>query len=990
MIDLAFVARSLVNEGEAPALRRPIFTKETRMTFRFPAFMFACGLVLALAATAGAQPRAPAPAPVAHPWAQTASDIPADPDVRYGVLPNGMRYALRRNATPPHQVSLRLRIDAGALEEQEDQRGLAHFIEHMAFNGSTHVREGEFVQRLERLGLRFGADTNAGTEFQQTVYKLDLPENAASGIDESLFLLREVAGEVSFAPAAIDRERGVVQSEERSRATPQYRILVDQLAYVLRGQLLPNRLPIGRPEVIANAQRARFAAFYDAYYRPERATLIAVGDFNLDEMEAKIRARFGDWHGRGAAGHEPDLGAVAPRRTEAHLLVEPGGGAQVALIWVRPPDLRPDTRAHRAEQIADALAFQILNRRLERIAATRSPAPYVGARASRFQLARSADITQLSANVQTGQWQPALAVMDSEERRLVEHGVTAAELAREITLIRTALNAAVAGAATRQTAALADALVSTVDQDGVFTAPAESLRLFEAAVAGLTPARINHSARTIFAGEPILNMTSPTAVEGGEGALLAAYRASLAVPVPAAATEQAQAWPYTRFGTPGTVAERHALPAEIGATAVRFANGVRLTVKHTDFADNQVLVAVRFGHGQLALPTSRPNPGWALGPGFTAGGLGRLTFEDMQEALNDRVYGASLGVDEDAFTFSGTTRPQDLAVQMQVLATYLTDPGWRPTGWNRLRALSDTIHDQLAATPAGVFNRESGPLLHSGDNRFAWPTREQMAASTIADARAVLDDALAHSPLEVIIVGDVDVDRAIAETAATFGALPPRNAPPAAADRIRFPAGTANPVRLTHRGRADQALVFIGWPTHGFYDDPHESRALSLLAAIYQLRLTQKEREERGTTYSPSAYHHPSESFPGYGLFAGQMEARPEALQNFLRDAERIAADLRDRPVAADDLQRARLPLVESLQRARQGNAWWLDALEYIQTDPAVAPTIANQIGDYGSVTAAELQRAARRYLVPGRAWKLVIVPETAATVPTPAPTPAH
>src|SRR6185295_8650163 len=180
------------------------------------------------------------------------------------------------------------------------------------------------------------------------------------------------------------------------------------------------------------------------------------------------------------------------------------------------------------------------------IAANRTPAPYFSAQSGRFQLARSADIVQLGAIVQPGQWQPALGVIETEQRRLIEHGVTAAELSRELTQIRTALTAAVAGAATRQSAGLADGLVSTVDQDDVFVAPADNLRLFEAVVAGLTPARINQSARTIFAGEPVLYMTSPTAVEGGEGAVLAAYRASLAVPVPVAAVEQAHAWPYTR------------------------------------------------------------------------------------------------------------------------------------------------------------------------------------------------------------------------------------------------------------------------------------------------------------------------------------------------------------------------------------------------------------------------------------------------------------
>jgi zinc protease len=760
--------------------------------------------------------------------------------------------------------------------------------------------------------------------------------------------------------------------------------------YLLRGQRLPTRIPIGIPEVIATAQRARFAAFYDAYYRPERATLVAVGDFNLDEMEAKVRARFGDWHGRGAPGPNPDLGAVAPRRTEAHLLIEPGGPAQVALIWVRPPDLRPDTRAHRAAQLADALAFQILNRRLERIAATRTPAPFIGAQSGRFPLARSADITQLGAIVQPGQWQPALGVIETEQRRLVEHGVTAAELGRELTEVRTALTAAVAGAATRQSASLADGLVATVDQEDVFTAPADNLRQFEEAATGLTPQRINQSARAVFAGEPILYMTSPTAIEGGEGALLAAYRASFAAPVPAEAAEQAHVWPYTSFGAPGSVAERHDLPAAIAAAAIRFANGVRLTVKHTDYAANQVLVSVRFGHGQISLPTARPNPGWALGPSLTAGGLGRITYEEMQEALANRVFGASLGIDEDAFSFSGTTRPQDLGVQLQVLAAYVTDPAWRPTGWNRLRSLSGTIHDQLASTPGGVFNRDSGPLLHSGDGRWSLPTREQMAASSVADARAVLDDQLARSPIEVIVVGDISVEDAIRETAATFGALPPRTGTPAPTDQIRFPAGTAAPVRLTHRGRADQGLAFIGWPTQGFYDDPRQARALSLLASVYQLRLTQKIREEQGTTYSPTAYHRPSEAYHGYGLFAGQIEARPDALAGFLRDAESIAADLRNRPISTDEMQRARQPLLEGVQRARNGNAWWLDGLEDIQTNPQVAATIESQIPDYSSLTATDLERAARRFLVPGRAWKLVIVPETTSAAAPAATAPAH
>ncbi|HVQ08239.1 MAG TPA: insulinase family protein [Allosphingosinicella sp.] len=949
------------------------------MTSRISLLALAAGLALAAPpALSQTRPAAAAPAPA---WPQQASDLPADPDVRFGALPNGMRYAIRRNATPPGGASLRLRFDAGSLHEGEDQRGLAHFLEHMVLNGTTNVPEGEFVRRLERHGLRFGPDTNATTEFQQTVFKLDLPRTDAETVDTALFLLREVAGEATLAAAAIDAERGIVQSEERSRATPQFNVVVDELGYMLPGQLLPNRMPIGRPEVIAGAPRERFAAFYNSYYRPERATLVAVGDFDLDEMERKIRARFGTWRGRGPAGRNPDLGRVATRGGQARVHVAAGVPTRVSLAWVRAPDLRPDTAATRSARLVEQLALQILNRRMERIAATQSPAPFIAGVSVRTTLADSADITQLMAITQPGQWQAGLTAIEVEQRRLALHGVTAAELAREIQQLRTALTAAAAGAATRQSAALAEGLIAAVDQDRVFTAPAETLRRFEQAAPAITPAQVDAAARAIFAGDPLLYMTSPTPVEGGESALLAAYRTAYSTPVAAGAAQQAQAWPYTSFGAPGIVAERREL-AEVGATAIRFANGVRLTVKRTAFADDQILVSVRTGNGRQDFAADRPSPEWALPGAFSAGGLGRISFEDMQEALAARTYGADLVVGDDAFQLIGGTRPEDFALQMQLLAAYVTDPGWRPTGWDRMRGFSGTLQDQAAATPGGVFGRDSGRLLHDGDRRWAMPSREEMAASSIADARFVLDRALGQGPIEIVIVGDVEVEEAIRQAAATFGALPPRAdaAPPAT--RIRFPAGTAEPVRLTHAGRPDQGLAYIGWPTTGLYPDTRQARTLDVLSDVFELRLIQKIREEQATTYSPQAAHGASPVFADYGIFSAQIEARPEALAGFLRDAEAIVADLRDRPIPADELQRALRPRVETLQRQRNGNPWWLLALGRVQRDPRVAPTIAAMIGEYEGITAADLQRAARTFLQPGRAWKLVVVPGRAAPAP--------
>lgn len=936
------------------------------------------GLSLVLAASCAAPERvatAAAPA-VENGPAQTArADLPADPAVRSGTLDNGLRYAVMANGTPAGEASIRLRIHAGSLMEEEDQLGLAHFLEHMVLNGTANVPEGEFVRRLERAGLKFGPDTNASTGFDATTFMLDLPEVDEETVDTALYLLREVAEEATLAPSAIEAERGIILSEERARATPNLRLAMDEMAFLLKDQRVPTRWPIGSTEIIATAPRERFVEFYDAYYRPENATLVAVGDFDPQEMEAKIRSFFASWEGRGEPGPEPDLGSVAERSLESRLFVEPGVANRVSISWLAPPDDRPDSRAKRIGDWHANLALKVLARRLERIAATEENPPFIAATAGWQSLADSADVVQLFAVAEPRMLEEALAAIEREQRRIVEHGVSEAELAVEIADMRAGLERAVEGAATRNSPSLAGTIVG-LDEDEVFTTPATQLEIFEEAAFRLTPERARAVLAELFSGEgPLLYFSSPVPVEGGEAALLAAYRASRANPVEAPEMRAALAWPYEDFGAPGEIVESREMEA-LGATAVRFANGVRLTVKQTDFRGGEILVAARLAGGRLAMPGDRPSPEWAMGLAFVSGGLEQLSFEDMQEVLTGVNYALSLDIDEDAFVLEGDTRPEDFATQLQILAAYVAEPGWRPTGWDRLRALGSTIHDNLASTPGGVFSRDSGTLLRSGDRRWATPSAAEMAASSIADAQAVLGPALADAPLEVIIVGDVNVETAIAGVAATFGALPPRGETQAKPFAIRFPAGNSEPARLTHEGRADQGLAFIAWPTDDFYEDIGRSRALHVLAELFQLRLNEKIREEQGTTYSPNAFHSTSDVFDGYGYLGGRIEAPPEALGPFLDDAMAIAADLRDAPVEADELRRARQPLIERIQRARNAsNSFWLRVLASAQEDRRVEPRITEQFAQYEGVTPAMLQQVAQRYLRPDAAYKIVIVP---------------
>ncbi|WP_425987665.1 M16 family metallopeptidase [Brevundimonas sp. TWP2-3-2] len=931
----------------------------------------ASGLALLSAMPAVAQTAQPS-----APWAQAASDIPADSNVRFGVLPNGMRYAILRNATPPGQASLRLRIAAGSLMENDDQQGLAHFMEHMAFNGTTNIPENDLLRILERLGLAFGADTNAATSFDQTFYQLELPRTNDETVDTALRIMREQVSEALMDADAVDDERNVIVGEERTRNTPGLRSAKAQFALLAPGQRISQRFPIGDLDIIRTAPRDRFVEFYNAYYRPSRATMLAVGDFDVDQMEAKIRGAFESWQPKAADGPEPELGAVAPRGPETRILVEPGVQSSIQLNWTRGPDLDPDTVAERQSRIVRSLGLSVLNRRLGELARADNP-PFVGAGASSSTLFDSVDIGGVQASFNPGGLPRALQTIEQETRRLQEFGVTEAELQREITDNRTSLENAVAAAATRTTPALVNGLLFATNDDRVFSSPQTNLDIFNATVEGLTPAAVDSAVKATFEGQgPLALVVTPEPIEGGEAGVTALLEASQATPVTARAVQAALEWPYAEFGAAAQPTARREI-AEVGATVVTFANGTTLTVKPTTFRDEQILVSVRTGLGERGLPTDRQDPQTLASFVFAPGGLGKLTADELTRVLSGRIYGANFSVDGDAYQLSGATRPQDLALEMQVLTAYLTDPGLRPAPFEQIKALFPQIIAQQMATPAGAFGIQSSGLLASGDARQTFPTAQDIGGWTMDQLKSGLTAGLGQGPVDVVMVGDVTVDDAIAAVGSTIAALPARPAlptPAAGADVLRFPAGTATPVVLTHTGPAEQALGYVAWPTIDAVADRTEARLANLLAAVMELRVLDEIREKQALAYSPGVGASSSDVYAGYGSISVTAQTTPENQAKLFEAVDVIAASLRDTPITEDELTRARAPQVEALRRSQAGNDYWLGQLNDVASDADTVTQITTHISDIEGFTPADIQAAARRWLIDAKAWRASVI----------------
>jgi zinc protease len=267
----------------------------------------------------------------------------------------------------------------------------------------------------------------------------------------------------------------------------------------------------------------------------------------------------------------------------------------------------------------------------------------------------------------------------------------------------------------------------------------------------------------------------------------------------------------------------------------------------------------------------------------------------------------------------------------------------------------------MEATPGGVVGRDLPRLLHGGDMRFAFPSREAISSATPDQLRELLEPRMTRGAIEVVVVGDVTVDAAIAATASTFGALPPRQAspPPPAARVVSLPPPSATPVVLEHKGRSDQAMAYILWPGPDFFSDPKQARVLRLLAQVIELRLMDELREAQGVSYSPQANATSSLVFSGYGYIAAAVEVPPDKTQEFFDIARRVAAELAAKPVTADELARAKKPLLEGLLKARQSNEYWIEQLSGAEGDPRRIEAVRTVVPTVEAVTIEDLTKAA-------------------------------
>ncbi|MSU69990.1 MAG: insulinase family protein [Opitutaceae bacterium] len=912
-------------------------------------------------------------------FAQEASDLTPDPAAHFGTLPNGLRYVIRPNHEPKNRASLRLLVQAGSLFESENQRGLAHFLEHMAFNGSTHYAPDTLVEFFQRMGMSFGGDTNAYTSFDRTVYMLELPDTKETTLAEGLRVFSDYAGGLLLLDKEIDKERGIILSEKRTRDSVEYRTMLAEYEFTLGTTLFSKRMPIGVQEVIAQAKRPPFVEFYDTWYRPERMAVVIVGDIDAAAVEKQIAAAFAGVTARAPARPVPDWGKIAdPSGLRVNFHSEPEAGATtVSISAITPYAHETDNATNRLKYLPRDLAVAMLNRRLSILAKTEN-APFISGQvntAEAFDFLRQSGI---DLTCKPDQWPAALTTAEQELRRALDHGFQAAELKEAGANFANGLEQAAKTAATRRSGALAGDILDRVAENNVFTTPADDLALYAPALAKVTPADCTAALRTAWAASHRYLMVSGNAAIPGDAvaAITAAYHAAQAVAVMPDAGTPDSAWGYTHFGAPGQVVKRDHVD-DLDVTLVTFANGVRLNLKKTDFEASQIRVNVRVGSGQLTEPHDQPGLSFFASNTLTAGGLGQHSADDIRRILAGKTVGLGFRVGSDANSFGATTNRDDLLLQLQLITAQLSDPGYRPEALRLVQKGIEQFYTGLAHTPNGPLQVEVPRLLANGDPRFGLPAKEVALSRTLAEVKAWLSPQFATGALEVALVGDLDVDAAIAAVAQTLGALPARAPRPAltAERQVNFPASPfarnyAIPTEIP------KGVIAVYWPTTDA-SRIHRTRRLTLLGEVLSDRLRVKVREELGGAYSPGAGSMPSDTYTNYGLLLANVTVDPAKAAEIADVTVALAADLNRNGVTTDELERAKKPILTALRESSRTNAYWITAvLSKAQEKPEVLDWCRSRYADNESISKADLDALAKTYLAPERAFRVIVLPE--------------
>lgn len=906
--------------------------------------------------------------------------IPTDSAVTIGTLPNGLRYYVRVNHRPAKRAELRLVVDAGSVLEDSAQRGLAHLVEHMAFDGTTHFARQALINYLESTGVRFGADLNASTGFDETIYQLTIPTDSAKLLDTGIQILGEWAHGLTFDPTELKRERGVVVEEWRLGRGAAQRIRDKELPVLFAGSRYADRLPIGNPGTVEHAPRSELLSFYHDWYRPDLMAVVAVGDFDAARVERLIRATFGP-----LANPEPQRARTAfpvPAGDRTHVVVttDPEATNSTVAVYYKMPVEQEKTVGEFRRELVETLYNGMLNDRLEEIA-QRAGSPFVGAYSTQGEIVRTQAAYVLSALVKDGGIARGLAAVLTEAERVAQHGFTATELQRQKADVLRGVERAYAERDKTNSADFVDAYVANYLRGDPIPGIGQEWRLTRALLPGITLTDVDSLAhqwlgirdRVIAASAPARDSTHlPDAArllaiaDSVRGVTLAAYvdSASNAPLVPHAPE-------------PGRVVSEQHVPS-VGVVEWTLSNGARVVLKPTEFKDDELLFRAYSPGGTSLAPDSLIIPARMASDAVEAGGLGTFSASALEKALAGKSVGlgSSITLYEDGLYGGASPRDQDTLLQLIYL--YFTAPRPDSAAFDAYVSRMQALLANRGASPAAAFADTVSATMSQHNPRARPLTVYSYERANLRASLEFFHQRFADAgSFTFVFVGNIDTVRFRPLIERWIGSLPATHRPESWRDvGIDYPRGVIK--REVRKGSDPKSTTRIAF-TGPFELTQANVYQLEALADVLEIELREVLRQQLGATYSVSVTPYPSRVPHQRYYLAIDFGSSPANVAPLVRAVFAQIDTLKRRGPTPQDIEKVRETELRERETAMKQNGFWLSHLTSYLQDGWELSSIPDYEALVGKLDAASVRAAAARYLDTANYVQVSLYPATTA-----------
>ncbi len=904
--------------------------------------------------------------------------IPFDRAVTTGTLPNGLRYFVRKNTEPEKRVMLQLAVKAGSVDEEEDQQGVAHFLEHMAFNGSKRFKPGELVATLESTGARMGPHLNAYTAFDETVYMFQLQTDREGLVEKGLQALADFAGGLTLDPKEIDKERGVVVEEWRGRLGAGERLMRQQVPVLFYKSRYAERLPIGKPEIIKAVTPQRIRDFYTKWYRPDRMAVVAVGDIDVEKTVALIQKEFGTLQKPASAA--PPRSYDVPIHKELLVKVATDPEAQhssVSIVRKRKKGSE-DTVGDYQQSLVEQLVYRMFNERFSELA--RKPdAAFLNAGAGGGSLTPAVETFSLSAAVQHGKLEPGLAALVVEANRVKQHGFGPAELDRAKRSLLAFYERAYNERSKTESASYADEYV----RHFLVAEPAPGIEyeyaLAKAFVPTVTVETVTAAAKRLLADDSrVVTAISPQKADIAvptEEQVRAALTKAETVAVTAWADAAAAKAILEKTPDPGVVKNRREI-RELGVTVVQYANGVEAWFKPTDFKNDQVVFSL-VAPGGLSLAPPAQYPEAALASTYVGlSGAGGHSATDLQKLLAGKVVMALPSMSHSSQSIGGSSTPADLETALQLLYVRFTQPGDDPNAFALLKKQLVSIYSNRERNPTMLWGEKAAQVNTS--NHY---TSEPLTVERIEklDRGAMVSQYREHfanaADFTFFMVGAFKLEDAIPLAGRYVGTLPSHGKPTSKWKDMgmKFPEKTER--ATVAKGTEPKSLT-----TLSFYAEPplEENEQSRVVAATEVLEIAMRDilREELGETYNVSVGLAQPLPQRGAGRISVNFGGAPDKVEKMIERTLQEVKRLQQEGPSEDLTNRAKEAARREHETAIRENGYWLSRLQsakMLGRDPLLILEREKRID---AMTRENLHEVFKKYFPLDRHTVVTLVPE--------------